>query len=187
MTRVERENMMKKDNCYCFSPYPKEYWGAMLALMGTSFFWLLDRGFFGAVFAAVGLWAAAWCICAWLTTVEISENGIRICQWKYESVPMTAWEDFCQAYLLDVTWTSTVRYVSTRHAAYYLLLTNHPIRLGDVREAGLKLGGARPCGKWRGHIALRLSEQHLPMVRQYIGQKLPLVEKCVEKDEATRL
>ena len=119
---------MKKDNCYCFSPYPEEHWGAMLALMGTSFFWLLD-----------------------------------------------------------VTWTSTVRYVSTRHAAYYLLLTNHPIRLGDVREAGLKLGGARPCGKWRGHIALRLSEEHLPMVRQYIGQKLPLVEKCVEKDEATRL
>ena len=83
MTRVERENMMKKDNCYCFSPYPEEHWGAMLALMGTSFFWLLDRGFFGAVFAAVGLWAAAWCIWAWLTTVEISENGIRVCQWKY--------------------------------------------------------------------------------------------------------
>ena len=170
-----------------FRPYPNEHWGAMLALLAALFFWFLDRGFLGGAFAAVGLWAAARFLWAWLTTVKISENGIRICQWRYESVPMTAWEEFCQAYLLDVTWTSSGRYVSSRYAAYYLLLTNCPIRLGDVREAGIKLSGARPCGKWRGHIALRLKEEHLPMIRQYIGQKLPLVEKCVEKDEATRL
>ena len=170
-----------------FRPYPNEHWGAMLALLAALFFWFLDRGFLGGAFAAVGLWAAARFLWAWLTTVKISENGIRICQWRYESVPMTAWEEFCQAYLLDVTWTSSGRYVSSRYAAYYLLLTNCPIRLGDVREAGIKLSGARPCGKWRGHIALRLKEEHLPMIRQYSGQKLPLVEKCVEKDEATRL
>ena len=176
------------NNKHIIRPYPDSLWtGGLFA-------------FFAGLFAAYGESTIArllgWVVLAvvvishirmYLTCVELDENGIRICQWKHESVPQSMWEEFAQAYILDVTWNSGRRYSTSRYCAYYLLLARSPIYPGTIRELGMMLAGAHPCGKWKEYVALRLSEEQVALVRRCIGEKTVLIEKRVERDEATRL
>ena len=169
-------------------PYPHSMWeGGLMLLLG---------GFLAFTTESMAMRLASWGFVAWvvirsvrmyLTRVELDENGIRIHQWKHDSVPESMWEEFSQAYILDVAWNNRGRYNHNRYCAYYLLLARYPIHPGTVRELGMKLAGAYPCGEWQEHVALRLSEEHVALVRQCIGEKITLIEKSVERDEATRL
>ena len=179
---------MKSDNRHVFSPYPDTYreGGLLLLMMGLCAV-VMDGAFARFVFVVFFGCLAARRFWASLTTVEVSDSDICVRQWRYESVPETRWEEFSQAFLLDVSWTSRGRHSHGRYCAYYLLLTRYPISPGTVRELGVKLAGTYPCGKWKDHVALRLSEEQVARVRRCIGQTLPIEEKQIDRDEAIRL
>ena len=169
-------------------PYPDSLWNAAFFAIILGFLALLAetmvlRTLLLVVVACVIFQGAK----QYLTCVEFDENGICIRYWKYTAIPESPWEEFCQACILDVSWSQTYRFHSNRFCAYYLLLTTRTLRLGDVRELGMKLSGAHPCGRWKGHVALRLPEDQVALVRQCICEKIPLIEKHVERDEAVRL
>ena len=175
-------------NKHIIRPYPDSLWEGCLGIVLFGFFAIGAESTLMRLVSWVFLvWIVFRSVRMYLTRVELDENGIRICQWKHESVPESAWEEFAQAYLLDVAWNSRQRYSSSRYCAYYLLLTRYPIHPGTVRELGIKLAGACPCGKWKEHVALRLTEEQVSLVRRCIADKTTLIEKRVERDEATRL
>lgn len=179
---------MKTHNRHIFRPYPDALWegGLLLLMMGLCAV-VMDRAFTRFVFAVFFGCLAVRRIWASLTTVEVSESGIRIRQLAYESVPEAMWMEFSQAFILDVTWTNRGRYSHGRYCAYYLLLTRYPISPGTVRELGVKLAGTYPRGKWKDHVALRLSEEQVALVRRCIGQAMPIEDKQIDRDEAIRL
>ena len=111
------------------------------------------------------------------TTISVSDQGISVRRGKHDVVPLTNWNTFECAYLLDISWTDSDKkgFRNKRYASYYFVFVKNQLADDEINQLASRLAKTKPLGKMRGHVAFRSSEQHNKVIRQSIGEQIPIV------------
>ena len=175
------------DNAYSFRPYEKDdewlVWVCVAPML--SIFPLFYDGEV-TLFQTIGF--ALICLSFWFsavlgimehrTNISVSDQGISVSRGKHDVVPLTNWNKFECAYLLDISWTDTDKtgFRNRRYASHYFIFTRNQLTDAEIIKLSSRLAKSKPLGKIKGHIVFRSNEQHNAAIRQCIAEKIPLVE-----------
>jgi hypothetical protein len=69
-----------------------------------------------------------------------------------------------------------------RYASFYFVLAIDEISDSELQKLVSVMPGSKHCGKVRGCIVFRTNKEHNAVIRQCIGDQIPLVEMKVNAE-----
>ena len=171
-----------------FRPYPNALWNWMLFPV-VFFVWVIVycRTQFGTVLPYLCILSVLCLLLGvirYFIEVYIDSEGMQINCGIINPVSHIKWNQYAQAYILAVSWTSLFR----RHIEiHYLLLTPKTVTAYELNLLAKSVAIWRPCGKWKGNMAVRLDLLKRHEIIEVLANHCPVIEASIDVDGVVRL